>query len=104
MAALGAPAAAFFALGGSAHQVAPRSEADSVAGDTEPCCLQVMAAASTASSWTLSNVSPGPGEMAPASRWRGVAQNMPQALPVGLAPERGQQVKTILAARSISAA
>lgn len=33
-----------------------------------------------------------------------VAQNIPQALAVGVAPERGLQVKTILAARSISAA
>jgi hypothetical protein len=104
MAALAAPTVAFFALSGSAHQVVPRSDADSVAGDAEPCCLQVMAAASTASSWTPSNVSPGPGELAPASRWRVVAQNIPQALPVGVAPERGLQVKTILAARSISAA
>jgi hypothetical protein len=104
MAALAGPATVFFALGGSAHQVALRSDADSVAGDVEPCCVQVMAAASTASSWTQSNVSPGPGEMAPASRWRVVAQNVPQPLPVGVAPERGLQVKTILAARSISAA
>jgi len=35
-----------------------------------------------------------------ASRWRTVDR----ALPVGVAPERGLQVKTILAARSISAA
>jgi hypothetical protein len=104
MAALAAPTAAFFALGGSAHQGVPRSDVDSVAGDAEPCCLQVMATASTASSWTQSNVSPGPDETLPASRWRVVAHNAPQALPVGVAPERGLQVKTILAARSISAA
>lgn len=104
MAALAAPATVFFALGGSAYQVVPRSDADSVAGNAEPCCLQLMAAAPTASSWTQSSVSPGPAEMAPASRWRVVAQNVPQALPVGVAPERGLQVKTILAARSISAA
>ena len=104
MAALAAPTAAFFALGGSAHQVVPRSDADSVAGDAEPCCVQVLAAVTTAASWTQSNVSPGPGETLPASRWRVVAQNAPQALPVGIAPERGLQVKTILAARSISAA
>jgi hypothetical protein len=33
-----------------------------------------------------------------------VAKNVPQLLPVGIAPERGLQVKTILAARSISVA
>jgi hypothetical protein len=45
--------------------------------------------------------------MAPASRasrWRVVAKNVPQLLHAGVAPERGLQVKTILAARSISAA
>ena len=105
MAALAAPATVFFALGGSARQVAPRGDADSVAGDAEPCCLQVMAAAaSTASSWTPSSVISGPTEMAPASRWRVVVHDAPRALPAGVAPERGLQVKTILAARSISAA
>ncbi|MGV9803653.1 hypothetical protein ACWDTP_36965, partial [Mycobacterium sp. NPDC003449] len=38
---------------------------------------------------------------ATASRWRVI--NIPQLLPVGLAPERGLQIKTILAARSITA-
>jgi hypothetical protein len=39
-----------------------------------------------------------------ASRWRVVARDVPRLLPAGVAPERGLQVKTILAARSISAA
>jgi hypothetical protein len=39
-----------------------------------------------------------------ASRWRVVDRDSPRLLPVGVAPERGLQVKTILAARSISAA
>jgi len=104
MAALAAPLTVFFAVGGSAHQVAPPSDDDSVAGGIEPCCLQVTVAAPTPLSWAASNVSSGSGETAPASRWRVVAQNIPQALPVGVASERGLQVKTILAARSISAA
>ena len=51
-------------------------------------------------------MSAGTGEMAPASRasrWRVVPKYVPQLLPVGRAPERGLQVKTILAARTISA-
>jgi hypothetical protein len=39
-----------------------------------------------------------------ASRWRVVDRDVPRLLPVGVASERGLQVKTILAARSISAA
>jgi hypothetical protein len=104
VAAVAAPAAVFFALGGSAHRLSPVSNADSVADDAGPCCLQVMAAAPAASSWTQSSVISGPTEMAPASRWRVVVHDAPRVLPVGVAPERGLQVKTILVARSISAA
>jgi hypothetical protein len=107
VAAIAGPAAVFFALGASAHPVAPRSNADSVADDIEPCCLQVTGGAPIASSWAPSTVTSGPGEVLPASRasrWRVVDRDAPRLLPVGVAPERGLQVKTILAARSISAA
>ncbi|MGB6761971.1 hypothetical protein [Mycobacterium sp.] len=106
VAAIAAPATVLFALGGSAHQSTPASDADSVAGAAGPCCVQVTAAAATPSSWAASSVSAGLGEVLPASRasrWRVVAKNVPQLLPVGIAPERGLQVKTILAARTISA-
>ena len=106
MAAVVASGALFFAIGGSGDAVASRERADSVA-DAAPCCLQVTATAPTSSSWALSSVGADPGEMAPASRasrWRVVNLNAPKLLPVGVALERGLQVKTILAARSISAA
>jgi hypothetical protein len=106
MAAVVPSAALFFAIGGSGDAVASRERADSVA-DAAPCCVQVGATAPTSSLWALSSVSADPGEMAPASRasrWRVVNLNAPKLLPVGVAPERGLQVKTILAARSISAA
>jgi hypothetical protein len=106
MAAVVASGALFFAIGGSGDAVASRERADSVA-DAVPCCVQVAATAPTSSSWALSSVSADPGEIAPASRasrWRVVNLNAPKLLPVGVAPERGLQVKTILAARSISAA
>jgi hypothetical protein len=102
-----APAAVFFAVVGSADAVATRVEANQDAGDVAPCCVEVTAAAPAPPSWALSSVSAGPGEMATASRasrWRVVNLNAPKLLPVGVAPERGLQVKTILAARSISAA
>ena len=104
---MAAPAAVLFALGGSAYQSSPRSDAYPVAGAAAPCCVQVMAAAPASSSWAQSSVSAGPGEVLPASRasrWRAVPKYVPQLLPVGVAPERGLQVKTILAARTISAA
>ena len=106
MAAAVPSAALFFAISGSGDAVASRERADSVA-DAAPCCVQVGATAPTSSSWALSSVSADPGEMAPASRasrWRVVNLNAPKLLPVGVALERGLQVKTILAARSISAA
>jgi hypothetical protein len=105
VAVVAAPAAVLFALGGSAYQSTAASAADSVAGPAAPCCVPVTAAAPAPSSWAFSSVSTGPGEMAPASRasrWRVVPKYVPQLLPVGRAPERGLQVKTILAARTIS--
>ncbi len=106
MAAVVASAALLFAVGASADAVAARGSADSVA-DVAPCCVQVAAAAPKPASWALSSVTTGPGEMGAASRasrWRVVNLDAPKLLSVGVAPERGLQVKTILAARSISAA
>jgi len=106
MATVVAPAALFFAVGGSGDAAASRDHADSVA-DAATCCVQVAASVPAASSWAFSSVSVDPGETAPASRasrWRVVNLNAPKLLPVGVASERGLQIKTILAARSISAA
>ena len=106
MAAAVASAAVAFAVSGSGDAVASHDHAESVA-DAAPCCVQVAASAPAASSWAFSSVSADPGETAPASRasrWRVVNLNAPKLLPVGVASERGLQVKTILAARSISAA
>src|SRR5207344_1441977 len=44
-----------------------------------------------------------PGRFIAASRLRVVERDIPRALPVGVAPERGLQVRTILVARTISA-
>ncbi len=107
MAAVVGPAAVFFAIAGSADAVATHVEATKDVGDVAPCCVEVTSAAPAPTSWAASSVSPGPGETVSASRasrWRVVDRNAPRVLAVGVASERGLQVKTILAARSISAA
>lgn len=106
MAAFCAPAALFFVVGGSAS-LGVGGAADQVA-EGAGCCVQIVSAAASASSWAPAIVQAGQGagprQLASASRWRVVHRDRPQLLPVGVAPERGLQVKTILAARSISAA
>jgi hypothetical protein len=107
MAAVAAPVAIIFALGGSADQLSPVSNAASVADGLGPGSLQITTGAPGAWSWTQSSVNSGPAETAPASRssrWRVVNKNAPRLLVADIAPERGLQVKTILAARSITAA
>ena len=67
-----------------------------------------MAAASTPAAWAQSAVQPTgvagePASASRASRWHVASKNAPQVLIADVAPERGLQVKTILAARTISA-
>ena len=107
MATVAASAAIIFALGGSAHAEDHHRDANAVAD--APCChLQIMATAPTTAAWSASAV-PAPGAPAEtaaasrASRWHVASKNAPQVLIADVAPERGLQVKTILAARTISA-
>jgi hypothetical protein len=86
LAALLAPAAVFFAAAGDVRPLAAREEPKPVIGDIEPCCLQLVAAANT------------PTRQAAASRYHTRAR----FLPVGIAPEQGLQVRTILVERAIS--
>ena len=70
------------------------------------CCLEVVSAGPTAGSAhpSIGQVSmvAAPNRMVAASRWR--VDDRPRLLPVGVASERGLQIKTILAARAVSAA
>ena len=106
VAAVIAPAAVFFAVGGDVHFSArPAPEVEPVvAEDTTPCCVEIVAAAPAAPSAAapigLVNSSSAPDPMVAAARYRTVDRS----LPVGIAPERGLQVKTILASRAITAA
>lgn len=97
LAAVAAPAVVFLAASADAYPSAAREVvAEPVVADAEPCCFEVVAAM------------PAPGtagdgaaraEFAAASRYH----RQPRFLPAGVAPEHGLQVRTILAARAISA-
>lgn len=63
--------------------------------------MEIVAAPAPASTVVAQTVGAVQAQPAVASRWRVI--NIPQLLPVGIAPERGLQVKTILAARSVHA-
>jgi hypothetical protein len=103
LAAVAVPVGALFAAGGTVQQLADGGEApDSVVvDDVAQRSVEVVAATPATSSASSLQVvaSSAPAEVVSASRWR----VMPRELPAGVAPERGLQVRTILAARSISA-
>lgn len=104
VAAVIAPAAVFFAVGGDVHLSArPAPEAEPVVvEDATPCCVEIVAAPAAPAAPPIGQVSlnSAPNPMVAAARYRTVDRS----LPVGIAPERGLQVKTILASRAISEA
>lgn len=109
LAALVAPAAVFFAAGADVHPGAAAGAVGNVAhvvDNAEPCCMEIVAAGSFGDSLPASlghsTFTSAPVRVVTASRWRVI--DVPRLLPVGVANERGLQIKTILAARSISAA
>ena len=81
----------------AAPKVAPAAET------VAPCCFEIVAAPpampSVAPSGVPSDANPVSAQLVSASRYRVVDR----ALPAGVAPEKGLQVRTILTARSISA-
>lgn len=106
-AAIIGPAAVFLAAAGRPDlpPPTPESTADSfVEGVTPATAVEIVALAPTVPlpALQIGQVSQSSGEsaMIAASRYRTVDRT----LPVGLAPERGLQVKTILTSRAISAA
>jgi hypothetical protein len=107
LAAVIAPVALFFAAGGEVRPPAGGGESKPVAEDVAPCCMEIVSAAPIANSWVISGAqlikSAAPAAPAVAARYR-VAAAVPELLPKGDASESGLQVKTILAARAISAA
>jgi hypothetical protein len=94
--------AAFLAAagGGGGHPAPTETQAaEAVADDVAPFAIEVVAAPVALASATPRDQL-GTGEVLAASRYRVIDR----ALPAGVAPERGLQVRTILAARAISAA
>ena len=109
LAALIAPAAMFFALAADVHPFTTEPEARPalpkvapVAEPAAPCCFEVVAAPPAAPSaepaGAQSDANPVAAQLVSASRYRVVDR----ALPPGVAPEKGLQVRTILTARHIS--
>ena len=85
-------AAMFFAVGASTYPRAHRAAEPAAA--IAPCCLAIVAAPAAVPSSAPAELS----GLTPASRLRVVSR----FLPTGVASERGLQVRTIQAARSIS--
>ncbi|TXI65988.1 MULTISPECIES: hypothetical protein [Mycolicibacterium] len=109
MAALVAPATLFFVVGGSACPLAGHGTTLSGADDAAPTRVELVAAPPAQPAPPPpppeSGLSLVSDHVISASRWRVVPEaQIPRPLPVGVANERGLQVKTILAARAVSAA
>ncbi|MEE3064261.1 MAG: hypothetical protein VYA67_09905 [Actinomycetota bacterium] len=97
LAAMLAPAAVFFAVGGDVGPFVTPSEAKSVIGDVTPSRLEIVGA-ETKLVHSAADVG-APDRQPMASRYHVRSR----FLPVGLCPEQGLQVRTILASRAISA-
>jgi hypothetical protein len=91
--------AAFLAAGGGGVQPAAVPQAHKVVDDIVPFTMEVVAAPAGLPSIVSDNQA-APAAVIAASRYRFIDR----ALPAGVAPERGLQVRTILASRAISAA
>jgi hypothetical protein len=100
----------FFALGADVHPFAAERDITSLAPDpapapvpaaeaAAPCCLEIVAAPPAVPSVAPPSADPVSAQLVSASRYRVVDR----ALPAGVAPEKGMQVRTILTARNISA-
>lgn len=105
MAGLIAPAAVLFAAGGTEYSPPVKDVAAPVVGSAAPPGMEMVAAPPAPPAPRRPPAESGmkvvTAHLVSASRWRVI--NIPKLLPTGVAPERGLQVKTILAARSISA-
>lgn len=112
LAAIVAPAAVLFSIGGDIHPRAAADQTATVAASTVvpaveavPLGVEVIAAPASFGWDPSALVSAAPevasAQLVSASRWRADTRSL--LLPKGVAPEHGLQVKTILAARAISA-
>jgi hypothetical protein len=98
VAAVLAAGAVSFAAGGSAFPFAAQESDRPVTDDGAPCCVKAEGVAPAAVKQSGMRVVAAQPVMS--SRMRTV--EVPRLLPTGVAPERGLQVRTIQASRSIS--
>lgn len=105
-----APYALLLAAGGDVSVPAPSVEADApeaVIDDAATRSVQIIASAAPDLSSTPtaldSAAAAAPVQLAASRRYRVYDREAERVLPVGRAPERGLQVKTILVSRSVSA-
>jgi len=94
LAAVLAPAAVFFAVSGDVHPFVAQQAPKPAISEVAPCCVQIVTAASKRPAKGFDD-----GQPTAASRYH----RQSRFLPVGIAPEQGLQVRTILVERSISA-
>jgi hypothetical protein len=92
--------AAFVAAGGSGGHLVAAPEPQKVVENAPPFAVEIVAAPAALAAPAIGASTAPTGEVVAASRYRVIDR----ALPMGVAPERGLQVRTILAARAISAA
>lgn len=105
LAAIGVPIALSLVVGGDVQPLATQQKSAPAVVESAPCCLQLVSAVASSSMAAIPgdavNVSFAASRPTAASRWR--VDTRSRVLPVGLAPERGLQVRTILVERAISA-
>lgn len=97
--AFATPAAAALTLGGDFSSSAGGATEPVV--EQAPCCPEVLAAPAPVP--VIDDIDVVAGPPVSIANWRAARSEVRKALPAGIAPERGLQVKTILAARAIHA-
>jgi hypothetical protein len=99
--AFATPAAAALTLGGDFNSLAGGAPEPVV--EETPCCRAVLAAAAPVAVPVIDDIDVVPGHPVSIANWRAARSEVRTALPAGIAPEQGLQIKTILAARAIHA-
>lgn len=102
MVAFATPAAAALTLGADFNPVAD-DDSRSIVENAPDCCGEVLAAGAVTAPPIIDDIDVVPGQMVSIANWRASRAQVREPLPQGRAPEQGLQVRTILAARAISA-
>lgn len=100
-----APTAVYFAVAGDSHPVSASDLAKPVIAEGAPCCVEIVSPAPRALAFDMPGEQNAPTEGFPGDQFAAASRYRIDSrfLPVGIAPEQGLQVRTILVSRSISA-